>query len=71
MFACAAGGVPCDVTLKLPSEREVPTVSLFLQAASPFFRDALEDVQGSTVIPVSRLRTSDIVAVLSTITAVD
>jgi hypothetical protein len=42
------------MALKLPCGVELPTVSLFLQAASPFFRDALEDVKGSTLIPVSR-----------------
>ncbi|KAG1679806.1 hypothetical protein FOA52_012718 [Chlamydomonas sp. UWO 241] len=45
-------GVPCDVTLKLPSGVEVPAVSQLLQMASPFFRDALEDVSGSALIPV-------------------
>jgi hypothetical protein len=47
-----AAGVPCDVNLKLPCGAEVPAVSLFLQAASPFFRGALEDVKGSALIPV-------------------
>ncbi|KAG1667000.1 hypothetical protein FOA52_014312 [Chlamydomonas sp. UWO 241] len=45
-------GVPCDVALKLPCGVEVPAVGLFLQAASPFFRAALEDVKGSALIPV-------------------
>ncbi|KAG1673749.1 hypothetical protein FOA52_002318 [Chlamydomonas sp. UWO 241] len=45
-------GVPCDMVLKLPCGAEMPTFSPFLQAASPFFRGALEDVKGSTAIPV-------------------
>jgi hypothetical protein len=58
MLTCAhvlhsAGSVPCDVTLKLPCGVEVPVLKQSLQLASPFFRDALEDVDGSTVIPVS------------------
>jgi hypothetical protein len=40
------------VALKLPCGVEVPVVSQILQLASPFFRDALEGVNGS-VIPVS------------------
>jgi hypothetical protein len=31
--------------------------SPILQAASPFFRDTLEDVSGSATIPVRQLRT--------------
>jgi hypothetical protein len=55
----AAGGVPCDVTLKLPCGSEVRAIGLFLQSASPFFRDALEDMQGGTApVPVSRMRAS-------------
>jgi hypothetical protein len=53
VYACAAG-VPCDVALKLPCGAEVPAVGLFLQAASPFFRGALEDMSDSGPIPVSR-----------------
>jgi hypothetical protein len=41
------------MALKLPCGVELPAVGLFLQAASPFFRDALEDVKGSAPIPVS------------------
>ncbi|KAG1677559.1 hypothetical protein FOA52_014457 [Chlamydomonas sp. UWO 241] len=53
--ACAclcAAGVPCDATLKLAGGAEVPCVSVLLQMASPFFRCALEDVQGGASIPV-------------------
>jgi hypothetical protein len=50
---CAAGGAPGDVTLKLPCGAEVPVSSHLLQAASPFFRDALEDMKGTAPIPVS------------------
>ncbi|KAG1679172.1 hypothetical protein FOA52_000528 [Chlamydomonas sp. UWO 241] len=46
------GGMPCDVTLKLPCGAEVPSISLFLQTASPFLRGALEDMSGSGLIPV-------------------
>ena len=49
---CAAGGVPCDATLKLSCGAEVPVFCNLLQLASPFFRDALDDVNGSA-IPVS------------------
>jgi hypothetical protein len=52
---CAAG-VPCDVVLKLLCGAEMPAVSLFLQAASPFFHGALEDVRSTSVIPVSHMR---------------
>jgi hypothetical protein len=41
------------MTLKLPSGVEVPVLRQSLQLASPFFRDALEDMNGSIVIPVS------------------
>jgi hypothetical protein len=49
--------MPCDVTLKLPCGVEVETMGTFLQTASPFFRGALEDVQGGTapIFPVSRM----------------
>ncbi|KAG1670269.1 hypothetical protein FOA52_003619 [Chlamydomonas sp. UWO 241] len=47
-----AGGVPCDVTLKLACGAELPSFSLLLQLASPFFRNTLEDVKGSAPIPV-------------------
>ncbi|KAG1658503.1 hypothetical protein FOA52_011970 [Chlamydomonas sp. UWO 241] len=48
------GGMPCDVTLKLPCGAKVPAVGTFLQSASPFFCDILEDVhvQGTAPIPV-------------------
>ena len=59
---CVTGGVLCDVTLKLPCDAEVPAVSLFLQAASPFFCNALEDVQGGAPIPVRLACASDSVA---------
>jgi hypothetical protein len=55
----AAGGLPCDVALKLPCGAVVSAHGQFLQVASPFFRGALEDVQGSGQIPVRRSRTSD------------
>ncbi|KAG1673776.1 hypothetical protein FOA52_002345 [Chlamydomonas sp. UWO 241] len=45
-------GVPCDVMLTLMCGAEMPAVGLFLQAASPFFRGALEDVHGGAPIPV-------------------
>jgi hypothetical protein len=48
----AAGGVPCDMILKLPCGVELPVLRQSLQLASPFFRDALEDVSGSAPIPV-------------------
>ncbi|KAG1664744.1 hypothetical protein FOA52_004752 [Chlamydomonas sp. UWO 241] len=51
-FQLDAGGVPCDMALKLPCGVGLLAVGLFLQAASPFFRDALEDVKGSAPIPV-------------------
>ncbi|KAG1658501.1 hypothetical protein FOA52_011967 [Chlamydomonas sp. UWO 241] len=47
-----AGGMPCDVTLKLPCGVEMPSVGLFLQSASPFFREALQDMHGTAPIPV-------------------
>jgi hypothetical protein len=50
----AAGGVPCDVTLKLPCGAEVHALKQSLQLASPFFRGALEDVLGGGLIPVSQ-----------------
>ncbi|KAG1670274.1 hypothetical protein FOA52_003624 [Chlamydomonas sp. UWO 241] len=46
-------GVPCDVTLKLPSGAEVPAHGQLLQLASPFYRNILEDVQGSDPIPLT------------------
>ncbi|KAG1674731.1 hypothetical protein FOA52_013566 [Chlamydomonas sp. UWO 241] len=51
-FQLDMGGMPCDVVLKLPCGAEVPTISLFLQTASTFFRGALEDVEGGAAIPV-------------------
>ncbi|KAG1679822.1 hypothetical protein FOA52_012735 [Chlamydomonas sp. UWO 241] len=45
-------GMPCDMTLKLPCGVEVPVLRQSLQLASPFFRGALEDVQGGAPIPV-------------------
>ncbi|KAG1670273.1 hypothetical protein FOA52_003623 [Chlamydomonas sp. UWO 241] len=48
----SAGGIPCDMTLKLPCGAEVPATSPLLKAASPFFRDAMEDMKGSKPIPV-------------------
>ncbi|KAG1679813.1 hypothetical protein FOA52_012725 [Chlamydomonas sp. UWO 241] len=45
-------GLPCDVTLKLPCGAEVPAFSPILRAASPFFRDALEAMNGSTMLSV-------------------
>ncbi|KAG1659500.1 hypothetical protein FOA52_015342 [Chlamydomonas sp. UWO 241] len=51
-FQPDAGGIPCDVALKLPCGAELTAFSPLLQAASPFFRDALEDVQGGAPIPV-------------------
>ncbi|KAG1656642.1 hypothetical protein FOA52_008866 [Chlamydomonas sp. UWO 241] len=51
-FQLDTGGVPCDVTLKLPCGAEVPAYSQLLRLASPFFRGALEDVKGSGPIPV-------------------
>jgi hypothetical protein len=51
----AAGGVPCDVALKLPCGVEVTSISQILQMASPFFCGTLEDVKGSAPIPVSQM----------------
>ncbi|KAG1661259.1 hypothetical protein FOA52_003716 [Chlamydomonas sp. UWO 241] len=51
-FQLDTGGVPCDVTLKLPCGAELPAVSHLLKMASPFFREMLEDVTGSAPIPV-------------------
>ncbi|KAG1670967.1 hypothetical protein FOA52_011402 [Chlamydomonas sp. UWO 241] len=51
-FQLDTGGVPHDVTLKLPYGAEFPAVSKLLQVASPFFRDALEDVTVSGPLPV-------------------
>ncbi|KAG1655048.1 hypothetical protein FOA52_003804 [Chlamydomonas sp. UWO 241] len=51
-FQVDTGGAPCDVTLKLPCGAEVPISSHLLLAASPLFRDALEDVKGSAPLPV-------------------
>jgi hypothetical protein len=67
----AAGGVPSDVTLKLPCGADAPTHGQLLRLASPFFRGALEDMSGSGPIPVSRLRTVGIAAVCTTVTAAD
>ncbi|KAG1655836.1 hypothetical protein FOA52_013292 [Chlamydomonas sp. UWO 241] len=46
------GGVPCDMALQLPCGAEVPAFRNLLQLASPFFRGALEDMNGSAPIPV-------------------
>jgi hypothetical protein len=65
--ACAlrtAGGMPCDVTLKLPCGAEVTAVSQLLKMASPVLRDLLEDVTGSAPIPVSGMRTFVLCAAL-------
>ncbi|KAG1668962.1 hypothetical protein FOA52_001006 [Chlamydomonas sp. UWO 241] len=51
-FQLDTGVVPCDVALKLPCGAEVQAVINLLQMASPFFGDALEDVNGSAPIPV-------------------
>ncbi|KAG1680616.1 hypothetical protein FOA52_015065 [Chlamydomonas sp. UWO 241] len=51
-FRLDAGGGPRDVTLKLPCGAEISVSSHLLQLASPFFRGALEDVQGGAPIPV-------------------
>ncbi|KAG1672415.1 hypothetical protein FOA52_013200 [Chlamydomonas sp. UWO 241] len=51
-FQLDSGGVPHDVTLKLPCGAELPAVSKLLQMASPFFRDVLEDVKVSSPLPV-------------------
>ncbi|KAG1670265.1 hypothetical protein FOA52_003615 [Chlamydomonas sp. UWO 241] len=40
------------MTLQLSCGAEVPVLSLFLQVASPFFRDNLEDMKGGAPIPV-------------------
>ncbi|KAG1673164.1 hypothetical protein FOA52_015275 [Chlamydomonas sp. UWO 241] len=50
-FQLGTGGVPCDVALKLQCGAEVPSISQFLRAASPFFRGILEDVKRSDLIP--------------------
>ncbi|KAG1670268.1 hypothetical protein FOA52_003618 [Chlamydomonas sp. UWO 241] len=50
-FQLNTGGIPCDMTLKLPCGAEVPASSPLLQAASPFFCDTLEDMKGSDPIP--------------------
>ncbi|KAG1673777.1 hypothetical protein FOA52_002346 [Chlamydomonas sp. UWO 241] len=51
-FQLDTGGVPGDIILSLPCGAEVPVLGQSLQSASPFFRDALEDVQGGAPIPV-------------------
>lgn len=60
-----AGGMPCDVTLKLQCEAELPSVSYLLQVASPFFRNILEDVKGSNQIPVRKSRIASVCGVRS------
>jgi hypothetical protein len=56
VVSCAAGGVPCDVTLQLSCGVKMPAVGLLLTMASPFFRETLQDMQGTAPIPVSRRR---------------
>ncbi|KAG1669246.1 hypothetical protein FOA52_003283 [Chlamydomonas sp. UWO 241] len=51
-FQLVTGGAPCDMILRLPCGVEVLVLWEFLQVASPFFRNALEDVNGSNVIPL-------------------
>ncbi|KAG1666413.1 hypothetical protein FOA52_006522 [Chlamydomonas sp. UWO 241] len=51
-FLLRTGCVPCNVVLKLPCGSEVQVVGLVLQLASPFFCNVLEDVKGSSKIPV-------------------
>ncbi|KAG1657510.1 hypothetical protein FOA52_003747 [Chlamydomonas sp. UWO 241] len=51
-FQLDPGGVPCDMSLKLPCGAELPVHGQLLQLASPFFCDALEDVSGSSKISV-------------------
>ncbi|KAG1674620.1 hypothetical protein FOA52_001869 [Chlamydomonas sp. UWO 241] len=46
------GGSPGDVTLKLPCGAEVYVSSHILQMASPFFHQAVEDIDGSDPIPI-------------------
>jgi hypothetical protein len=65
-----AGGIPCDVTLKLPCGAEVLAVSHLLKMASPVLRDLLEDVTGSAPIPVSGMRTYALPVVCRTVAVV-
>ncbi|KAG1662960.1 hypothetical protein FOA52_006713 [Chlamydomonas sp. UWO 241] len=51
-FQLDTGGVPCDVTLKLPCGAKLPAVSHLFKMAVPCFREVLEDVTGSGLIPV-------------------
>ncbi|KAG1661264.1 hypothetical protein FOA52_003722 [Chlamydomonas sp. UWO 241] len=46
------GGMPCDVTLKLPCRAELPAVSHLFKMSSPFFHEVLEGVTDSALIPV-------------------
>ncbi|KAG1654975.1 hypothetical protein FOA52_004562 [Chlamydomonas sp. UWO 241] len=52
VFQLDTGGVPCDMVLKLPCGVELPALRQFIQVASPFLKNALEDVEGGAPIPV-------------------